>query len=235
MLPAEIGQDLSFLLIRELLFIFSLFAVFCSYQILRVKTTRPKRLKSDRAQAGLSYVVFGVFLPVLSFLIPFYLSEYLPGYVWVATQHIIYLEGLAVCLIFAMIWLRKRLIQGAEDYIPACAQCETSLTEGKTDAFFREFGPNEQIEIKAGSYVLEVWDCLACRASEKFKIKIKGFSKCPKCRLRTLSRLATVVKQATSTAMGQIKIHIECRSPSCAYEKTSFRSYSRKSYSRRKR
>lgn len=234
MFTTGIDTDATSVLVQEFLFLFSLFLLFCVYQILRVKMARPKRLRIQRAHVLPSYALFGVLLPVLAFLIPLYLSERLSGYVWVATQHIIYLEGLAVFLIIVMVWLRKRLIQGAEDYIPACVQCETSMTEGKTDAFFQEFSPNEQIEIKAGSYILEVWECLACRASEKFKIKIKGFSKCPKCKLRTLTRGAAVVKQATSTAWGQIRIHIKCGSPSCDYEKTRIRSYSRKSYSKRK-
>lgn len=231
----EIVRDPILVLILEILLLLSPFILFFAYQFLRVKTMRPKRLRIQRAHVLPSYALFGALLPVLAFSVPLYLSEHVPGHVWVATQHMIYLEGLAVFLIIAMVWLRKRLIQGAEDYIPACAQCETSMMEGKTDSFLQEFSPNEQIEIKAGSYVLEIWDCLACRVSEKFKVKAKGFSKCPKCKLRTLTRGATVVKQATSTTSGQIRVRIKCHSPTCAYEKVEMRSYSQRSYSKRKR
>lgn len=120
-----------------------------------------------------------------------------------------------------------RLVRKKEiaNFIPHCPGCFCEM-QNVTEPKLAALSLQQQCEVRAGGYMLEAWNCLACAAERVYLKKWFEAGKCPKCHWRTLRRWANVLERATSTRYGRMRMTLSCKNPDCGYSKTTERTIS---------
>lgn len=103
---------------------------------------------------------------------------------------------------------------------PRCRECRTrmvKLSEAGDDVHLE---PTEQVEERAGSINYDVWLCNGCGqiVKRRFLNLFSGYGTCPRCHVRTRSKVSTVLQQADAWTTGLVQVTESCLS--CGYRST---------------
>lgn len=184
---------------------------------------RAERLRIVRPHAGWVTAYFFLLLLVTAFA-ALKTSE-TPPFNWVGMTLLITWVGAALGAGILALVLRSARKKAIETFVPECRRCQCPL-ENITDAQLATLAPQQQCEVQAGGFMLEAWRCHVCSTEHVYFKKWVEAGKCPKCRWRTLRRWANVLKHATSTQSGRVRVTLSCKNPTCGYSKVTERSTS---------
>ena len=101
-------------------------------------------------------------------------------------------------------------------HCPSCSDEMIRLTESQDDTFLED---PEQIEEQLGSVDYDVWGCAKCEEILKIRYGklFTRYSKCPKCWYVTVLKVQKVLRRATYTSGGRVRVVEDCKS--CNYRK----------------
>jgi uncharacterized protein len=118
--------------------------------------------------------------------------------------------------VIVFLWSRYQVRYGKRK----CKSCQTEmvlLDEQKDDSFL---DPPERIEERIGSVDYDVWACLKCDNVLKYRYGkwLTRYSRCPRCRYKTRSKISRTLRQATTARGGRVRVTERCEN--CSYHKT---------------
>ncbi len=202
------------------------FAVLSQGALTAIVFTRRSRAAGRRAMGH--GVTFLVLLWLGGLVLAIALFQPTPLNFWLG--FLVY-AGLGTLVTFGQRYWRRVLRRRVQQYRRPCAQCGQPMDmvpEEEDDALL---DAAEVAEEKVGGFDYEVWNCPACGASERLRVRFFGARACPKCKRRTRVRKRTVLQAPTYTSSGRGQVSERCHNPGCDYAWTRTYTISRKTRS----
>jgi uncharacterized protein len=124
--------------------------------------------------------------------------------------------GISTALYFLFKKHQKKYV---DQYVRSCPKCHRYMKMVGEKADNSLLTQEELAEEKARGMEYEFWRCEDCDYKERFTVKLPYGKKCPKCKLRSVTRNEKKLKSATYTKKGLRRITWYCLNPKCDYKK----------------
>ncbi|HLL04153.1 MAG TPA: TPM domain-containing protein [Myxococcaceae bacterium] len=113
----------------------------------------------------------------------------------------------------------------------ACSRCSQQMVRLGEHADDAHLTSGERKEESLGSVDYDIWSCTSCRNTLKLRYGafFTGYSKCTRCRAKTLDTDTTTLEHATEYSTGRARVDENCRH--CDYHNSYTRTIPRKTRS----
>lgn len=131
-------------------------------------------------------------------------------FLWLAGGGVLGVGGIA------FFWARYQVRYGSRD----CKNCHIEMVLLDEQQDDEHLSSGEQVEEQIGSVDYDVWACLGCDEVLKYRYGrfLTRYSRCPKCRYKTKSKISKTIRAATTSRGGKVRVTESCEH--CRYRNT---------------